>query len=177
MDKGEKVIISPFAKNFGFKNDILWWVSIKQEQITLIYYINSSFYQATFGDVDLEDILDVSIQNQIVLVTTKGKYNGFESVWFAELQDFVFTKVSTHIIGVDLDDEIINVLIDKIHFNTAMVERLAGIIFISYIIENRDKSIQKHTVISYNYGNSFLPLKYKTNDGLCEMVDIVFKSA
>ncbi|KII62897.1 hypothetical protein RF11_15082 [Thelohanellus kitauei] len=99
-----------------------------------------------------------------------GKYNKFASVWFGELNDLVFSKISTHIVGVALDDHVLWDLFDQIQFYVALIDRLTGIIFVSYTIANGHEELKKHTVISYNYGNTFLPVKYKTENGMCEIV-------
>ncbi|KII71471.1 Low-density lipoprotein receptor-related protein [Thelohanellus kitauei] len=165
----KKSIVAQNVKNFGISNQAVWWVAIIKDQLSLIFYIDSIHHSAIFGDANIVYIIAVSIQNQIVLVTAMGEYNGFESLWLAEVPDFVFSKISSHIMGFDQDNDIPWLLYGRIQFFATFIEKFTGIIFVSYTIQSDGQGIHKHTVISYNNGNSFLPLKYKTKDGLCEM--------
>ncbi|KII68884.1 hypothetical protein RF11_03788 [Thelohanellus kitauei] len=116
----------------------------------------------------ISEIIDVNVQNSIVLVTLKQFKHEYASVWLAELADLNFTQISINILGADSDESLRGLLISKIDYYTSLINKLPGIIIVSQIVRNKKDEIKKLSMISYNFGNSFLPLKYKSDAGYCD---------
>ncbi|KII68888.1 hypothetical protein RF11_03793 [Thelohanellus kitauei] len=104
----------------------------------------------------------------MILVILKEEQKSTTSVWLSEINDLKFTKISTMMLGVDWDREDASNSI-KIEYHINMIEKLPGLVFISQVTR-RDGKTRKLTTVSYNYGNTFIPLKYKSQKGHCEWV-------
>ncbi|KII74145.1 hypothetical protein RF11_01797 [Thelohanellus kitauei] len=123
--------------------------------------------------VKIDDIRKIIAQNQMIFVVLKEEKKHTTSIWLSEINDLKFTKMSSLIMGVDLDNE--NTVSDtvKIDHNIKLSDKLPGLIFVSQITRRDGKKL-KLTTVSYNYGNTFLPLKYKPYQGHCEWTSIEF---
>ncbi|KII60350.1 hypothetical protein RF11_04810 [Thelohanellus kitauei] len=118
------------------------------------------------------EVRDPRIQNNIILLTIKEVKNDYTSIWLSEINDFYFTKISTHLIGIDTEKVMTSIITLSIDYYIHVTDTLPGVIYISESILSRRNEIKKRSYISYNYENTFLQMKYRRNDGYGEWVNM-----
>ncbi|KII68899.1 hypothetical protein RF11_03807 [Thelohanellus kitauei] len=157
--------------NYG-SSDSLFWAFVKTNNYnTLQFLVNNQYKDAYFGDIYIDDITNVSVQNQMILVRLIEEKKSTVSVWISDINDLKFTKISSLMLGVDTDGYKTSYGYIKIDYNFYCIEKMPGLIFISQA-SDRDGIKQKLTTVSYNYGNTFVPIKYKPRMGHCEWVTL-----
>ncbi|KII68907.1 hypothetical protein RF11_03815 [Thelohanellus kitauei] len=162
--------------NYGSSENLFWALMKTNSYNKLQFLVDNQYKDAYFGDIYIDDITNVSLHNQMILVMLREEKKRTVSVWISEIYDLKFTKISSLMLDPDTNGFMNSYGYIKIDYNFKWIEKLPGLIFISQVTR-KDGKEQKLTMVSYNYGNTFLPIKYKPRQGHCEWVNVTHKLA
>ncbi|KII71724.1 hypothetical protein RF11_08359 [Thelohanellus kitauei] len=143
-------------------------MSDKEDGVKLVF-IDDDIREGSFGTenvgygLEIDKVIDVQIHKNLVLVVLVEQTKDWASVWMAEIHDLNFAKISANMYGIDTTYSAESLYIKKIEYFVGVFDKLPGTIYVSEITHPKHSGIEKMSAVSFNYGKSFLPLRYNMN--------------